>query len=239
MVGTGPNQWQEELHLIHHRSIFYGSRLALGPTLGIKYPIMTAAQGAGTPATPQPRGLIEILSDVPRSARWILPTLAAAFGDADVSTLGLRTKALVLLRVAAVDRAPYWRLQIEAGARDLGITEDELVLIASDEWEISPGFSERERAAILWGDRVARRLARRDKKAYETVRAAFSEVELVELTLLASLGAMADRLTNALRIAPEPPVGLSPGGAPMPADLEAWSARMFETDLSDSWKSHR
>lgn len=189
------------------------------------------------PTTPMPKGLIEVLSDVPRSARWILPTLAAAFSGTDVSTLGLRTRALVLLRVAAVDRAPYWRLQLEAGSRGLGITEDELVLIGSDEWEVSPGFTEPERAAILWADRVARRLARRDKRAYETVRSFFSEGELVELTLVASLGAMADRLTNALRIAPEPPVGLSPGEAPTPAaNLEAWSARMFDTDLSGAWK---
>ena len=199
---------------------------------------MTAVQGAETPVTSNPRGLIEVLSDVPRSARWILPTLAAAFGGTDASTLGLRTRALVLLRVAAVDRAPYWRLQLEAGARDLSVTEDELLLIASDEWEFSPAFSERERAAIRWGDRVARRLARRDKQAYEAVRAVFTEAELVELTLLASLGAMADRLTNALRVAPEPPTGLSPGAVPTTAgNLEAWSYRMFDTDLSGAWRS--
>lgn len=85
---------------------------------------------------------------------------------------------------------------------------------------------------------MARRLARRDKPAYEAVAAVFTEVELVELTLLASLGAMADRLTNALRIAAEPPVGLSPGEAPTPAaNLEAWSTRMFDTDLSGAWRS--
>ena len=177
-----------------------------------------------------------MLAEVPRSARWILPTLTAAFCGTDVSTLGVRTRSLVLLRVAAVDRAPYWRLQLEAEANDLGITEDELVLVGSDEWEISPGFSERERAAILWADRVARRLARRDKRAFETVRAHFSDEELVELTLLASLGAMADRLTNALRVSPEPPVGLSPGAKGSDERLRAWPRQMFDPDVTDSWR---
>ena len=36
----------------------------------------------------------------------------------------------------------------------------------SDEWETAPAFTDRERAAILWADRVARRLARRDAPAY-------------------------------------------------------------------------
>lgn len=177
-----------------------------------------------------------MLAEVPRSARWILPTLTAAFCGTDVSTLGVRTRSLVLLRVAAVDRAPYWRLQLEAEANELGITEDELVLVGSDEWEISPGFSERERAAILWGDRVARRLARRDKRAFETVRAHFSDEELVELTLLASLGAMADRLTNALRIPPEPPIGLSPRVGGSDEKLRAWPRRMFDSDVADAWR---
>jgi hypothetical protein len=142
----------------------------------------------------------------------------------------------VLLRVAAVDRAPYWRLQLEAGARKLGITEDELVLIGSDEWEISPGFSERERAAILWADRVARRLARRDKRAFETVREHFSDEELVELTLVASLGSMADRLTNSLRIHPEPPIGISPGMGRPDESLRAWPSRMFDKEVAGTWR---
>ncbi len=199
---------------------------------------MTAVQGGEVPITPIPKGLVEVLSEVPRSARWVLPSLAAAFGGTDASTLGQRTRALVLLRVAAVDRAPYWRLQLEPRARELGVTEDELLLIESDEWEVAATFSERERAAIRWGDRVARRLARSDKRAYDAVRAVFTEAELVELTLLSSLGAMADRLTNALRIAPEPPVGLSPGRGATPAEnLEAWPASMFDEDLIAAWRS--
>jgi alkylhydroperoxidase family enzyme len=197
---------------------------------------MTAAQGAETPVTPQPRGLLDILAEVPRSARWILPAFASAFCGTDVSTLELRTRSLVLLRVAAVDHSPYWRLQLEAGARALGITEDELALIGSDEWEISPVFSERERAAIVWADRVARRLARRDKKAFETVRAHFSDEEIVELTLVSSLGAMADRITNALRVAPESPVGLSPGLRIPDKSLEAWPSHMFDPEVAESWR---
>jgi alkylhydroperoxidase family enzyme len=196
---------------------------------------MTTAQGGENQIAPPSEGLIEVLSKVPRSARWILPTWAAAFSGTDVSTLDQRLRTLALLRVAAVDRAPYWRSQLEAAAPELGITPDELVLVNSDEWEISPGFSERERAAILWVDRVARRLARRDKRAYETVRAIFTEEEFVELTLLASLGAMADRLTNALRVAPEEPVGLSPGTTGRGAELETWADRMFETDVGQAW----
>ncbi|HSL09997.1 MAG TPA: carboxymuconolactone decarboxylase family protein [Actinomycetota bacterium] len=168
------------------------------------------------------------LTRVPRSARWVLPVFAAAFRGTEVSTLEPRLRALALLRVAAIDRSPYWREQHEAAAPALGITRDELDLVASDEWETAPAFGDRERAAILWADRVARRLGRRDAVAYRTVREHLDERELVELTAAVSLACMADRLTNALRIAPEPPTGLSPGGHPVDESLARWSREMFD-----------
>lgn len=184
-----------------------------------------------------PVGLLGTLETVPRSARWVLPTLTSAFRGTDASTLEPKVRALVLLRVAAVDHAPYWREQLEAVARELGITDDEVLLVGSDEWETAPAFTGRERAAILWGDRVARRLARRDGAAYRLLREEFDDAEIVELTLIASLAAMADRITNALRIAPEGPVGLTPANGSVPdEDLRRWSRRMFDVDPSTGWK---
>ena len=158
----------------------------------------------------------------------MLPTFAAAFHGADVSTLEPKLRTLALLRVASVDRAPYWREQHETGAAAVGVTGDELALVTSDEWETAPAFTDRERAAILWADRVARRLARRDAAAYRTAREHLTDRELVELTAIVSLACMANRLTNALRISPEPPTGLTPGGPAIDGALARWSLEMFE-----------
>ena len=94
-------------------------------------------------------------------------------------------------------------------------------------------FSDRERAAVTWADRVAKRLARRDGAAYRLVQAHFSIEEIVELTALASLAAMATRITNALRIAPEPAIGLTADGGAM--DAQAWQRHMFDEVLPSSW----
>ena len=181
--------------------------------------------------------MLSMLSEVPRSARWVLPAFMTAFRGTDASTLEPKVRALVCLRVAAVDRAPYWREPLEADAQALGISADEVLLVGSDEWESAPGFSDRERAAILWGDRVARRLARRDGAAYRVVRAEFDDAEVVELTMVASLAAMADRFTNALRIPPEASTGLTPiDGAIPDEELRNWSRRMFEVETSTGWR---
>ncbi len=173
------------------------------------------------------------LNVVPRSARWVLPAAAAAFAGTEGSTITPRERALVLLRVAAIDRSPYWRTQVEGVASDLGITFDEVTVVESDEWDTVPAFGDRERAAILWADRVARRLARRDRLAYEAVRAVYDEDEFVELTMIASLAAMHTRIANALRITPEAPTGLAPRRRPVPDEMfRSWSRVMFD-DLAE------
>jgi alkylhydroperoxidase family enzyme len=180
-------------------------------------------------------GLAGRLQEVPRSGRWLLPALAAAFRGTESSTIEPRTRALLLLRVASVDRSAYWRLQLEPAARELGVSDDELALVESDEWESMPTLSDRERAAVLWGDRVARRMARRDMKAYERVRTVFGDEEIIELTLVASLAAMADRFANALRIPSEGPIGLSPEREPVAESaLAHWTERMFDPRWSST-----
>jgi alkylhydroperoxidase family enzyme len=162
-----------------------------------------------------------------------MPTLASAFRGADGSTLAPRLRTLVVMRVCAVDRSPYWRNQFEQAAPALGISDDEVRLIGSDEWDAAPAFSDRERAAITWADRVARRLARRDGAAFRLVQTHCTVEEIVELTAIASLAAMATRITNGLRIAPEPSIGLTADVGMM--DARSWQRHMFDEGLSSSW----
>ena len=180
---------------------------------------------------PDASALTRQLQSSPRSARWILPALAAAFRGTEESTVDPRSRVLLLLRVASIERSPYWRLQWEHAARGLGVDGDQVTLVTTDDWETTPAFTDRERAAILWGDRVARRLAQRDKAAFDQVSAAFEPDEVVELTMVAALAAMAVRITNALRVSPEPPTGLAPDRHPVSdAGLAEWAQRMFDTD---------
>jgi hypothetical protein len=140
------------------------------------------------------------------------------------------------MRVCAVDRAPYWRTQFEHVAPALGITADEAQLVGPDEWETTPAFTERERAAITWADRVARRLARRDGAAYRLVQEHCTPEEIVELTAIASLAAMADRITNALRIAPDGPIGVTADLGPVDGPNDSWRDAMFDDDVGSTWK---
>jgi hypothetical protein len=60
--------------------------------------------------------------------------------------------------------------------------------------------------------------------------------EIVELTAIASLAAMADRITNALRIAPEGPIGVTADLGPVDGPTDSWRDAMFDDDVGSTWK---
>ncbi|HXF56216.1 MAG TPA: hypothetical protein VNO34_01300 [Actinomycetota bacterium] len=185
---------------------------------------------ARAPWDPLGPGLTGCLALVPRSARWLVPALLLALGGGERSRIDPRARTLALLRVACVERSPYWRVRLERTADSLGIGPEEVEVVESDDWELTPALEPRERAAVLWADRVARRLARRDRRAHDEVRRWFDDEGFVELTLAASLTVMACRLANALRLEDSSEASGFP--SPVPTELlRSWSGQMFDGSL--------
>ena len=67
-----------------------------------------------------------------------------------------------------------------------------------DEWQHLPAFDGRDRAAILWADRVTRNVAGEDAEARAEVERHFSPDELVELTLAIGLFAFLNRFNDSM-----------------------------------------
>ncbi|MBT3765455.1 MAG: carboxymuconolactone decarboxylase family protein [Rhodospirillaceae bacterium] len=61
-------------------------------------------------------------------------------------------------------------------------------------------FSDREKAAILWAEHVTKNTARSRDDVYETVRAQFSEAEMVELTMMSGLFNFYNRFMDSLGV---------------------------------------
>ena len=172
--------------------------------------------------------LEQALWRVPRSARWAVPVAAVAFRGAATSPIDPRLRALVLLRAATRDAAPFWRARAEADAARAGVSPELVTLLETDEWDRAGGLDERERAAIHWGDAVVRRLARRDARAFADLQRLFTEEEIVELTLVASLAACFHRFTNALRLPPPSSPAPVPDGPVTTEALRQWTTIMFD-----------
>src|SRR5262245_25422396 len=114
---------------------------------------------------------------------------------------------LVKLRASQINGCAYCIDMHTKDARAHGESEQRLYLL--DAWRETPFYSERERAALLWTEAVT--LIAEDRvpdDVYETVRASFSEEELVDLTMAVVAINAYNRLNVSLRTVPG---GYQPG----------------------------
>jgi AhpD family alkylhydroperoxidase len=89
---------------------------------------------------------------------------------------------LVKLRVSQINGCANCINLHTIEAREHGETEQRLYLLSA--WREAPCFDERERAAIGWGEALARLSEGRDREAaYAALKAHFSEEEQIKLTI--------------------------------------------------------
>jgi AhpD family alkylhydroperoxidase len=89
---------------------------------------------------------------------------------------------LVKLRVSQINGCANCINLHTIEAREHGETEQRLHLLAA--WREAPCFSDRERAAIGWGEAMARLSEGRDREAaYEALTAHFTEEEQIKLAI--------------------------------------------------------
>jgi AhpD family alkylhydroperoxidase len=90
---------------------------------------------------------------------------------------------LIKLRASFLNGCAYCIDMHSKDARALGETEQRIYALAA--WHETPFYTERERAALAWADAVTQvALGHVPDDVYNATRAAFSEEELVDLTMV-------------------------------------------------------
>jgi alkylhydroperoxidase family enzyme len=116
------------------------------------------------------------------------------------SHLSVRTRELVILRVAGHLAAPYQLQQHEVGARNFGLTAKDIT--AAREGDVAQ-FPADEAVALRLATAVENRTV--DTDLWRQARLHYSEVELSDLVMLAGFYGLASRFTLALDLDLEPP----------------------------------
>ena len=114
-----------------------------------------------------------------------------------LSTLPGDVRELVIMRVAAVNGAPYEADQHAPIALKEGLTQAQLD--ALDEWEKSDLFDERERAVLAYTDAMTRTV-QVPNEVFKAVQGHFDERKLVELTATIAAYNMVSRFLEALQV---------------------------------------
>lgn len=96
------------------------------------------------------------------------------------STLGAELIDLVDFRVSQINQCAYCLDMHYKEARAKGVTEQRLYGLSA--WKEAPYYSERERAAFAWAEAIT--AAHVPDEVYNAAIAQFSDVELIDLTLV-------------------------------------------------------
>jgi AhpD family alkylhydroperoxidase len=109
---------------------------------------------------------------------------------------------LVKTRASQINGCAYCINMHTQDARKHGETEARLYLLNA--WRESPGYTDRERAALAWTEAVTLiSETRAPDDVYEAVRAQFSEAETVNLTMLIATINAWNRIAISFRAVPQ------------------------------------
>lgn len=118
----------------------------------------------------------------PQRFRDVLTAMYGLKGAVQRSGLEASLVHLIKVRVSLINGCGFCIDMHTKDARAAGETEQRLYLLGA--WREATVYTERERAALAWADAVTELEHQRVEDAvYDTARAAFSEQELVALTL--------------------------------------------------------
>ncbi len=114
----------------------------------------------------------------------------------------------------------------------LGITDEHVAAIGSDEYTDSPLLTPREKATVLWAEHVTRNSAKFRDDIAEEVQKHFTDAEFVELTFVISYFNMRNRYHDSLKLPNDEAEIVEDVGRlrPDPAKLKA-----YLQEVLDNW----
>lgn len=80
----------------------------------------------------------------------------------------------------------------------LGLKNEEFDALKGD-FQASPLFNAKEKAAIAWSEAMTLNTAKRDNKVWEALRKEFTDAEIVEISLACGMFNMINRLNDSFR----------------------------------------
>jgi uncharacterized peroxidase-related enzyme len=135
------------------------------------------------------------MANRPEALKTFVPFYAAVTG---AGTVERRVKELVYLACSYANECAYCIAAHTAGAKKAGIAEEELRALRTEQ---DHGFSEPERAAILYARELTQTAVAKESRA--SLLEHFSNEQIVEITLVAAMANFTNRFNNGLQIEPE------------------------------------
>jgi uncharacterized peroxidase-related enzyme len=139
------------------------------------------------------------LAHRPAALKAFLPLYATVMRE---GTVEAKHKELAYLKTSILNGCEYCARAHTVSARRAGVTAEQIAALTF--YERSPLFDEKDKAVLLYTERVTRAAGAglRDA-AMGDLRRLFSEDQVVELALVIAMANFTNRINNGLRIEPD------------------------------------
>lgn len=114
------------------------------------------------------------------------------------STIPRRLKELVILKVSQINGCKYCVAAHTRSAKKIGLSDQEIR--ASQEYQSTKTFSEKERVALEYAEAVTKHVGNFSDELFSRVKEHFDDGEIVELTGLIAYFNFMNRLLDALQV---------------------------------------
>jgi len=143
--------------------------------------------------------MFKVLANIPAMAQGVAAFLKPIVGD---GTLPGSYKELVAVRICHLHNFEYGIKAHSLSAKQKGAPDAQINAVA--DFEHGP-FSEAEKLAFRYADRLHRSPAEIDDAFYGTVKSVYNDLQILELTAVAAAFEFFPRFIGALRIPVTPP----------------------------------
>jgi uncharacterized peroxidase-related enzyme len=125
-------------------------------------------------------------------------------GFSEDSVVERRLLELAIMTVSHLNRCQYCVTHHAPLSLEFGLTQEQLDALEQDQWAASPLFSQAEKLIIAYATHITQDARRVPDDLFETLRATFSEAQIVELTVRIGMCSFFNRFNDALRLDIEP-----------------------------------
>jgi len=139
-----------------------------------------------------------VMAHRPAVLQAFLPLYAAIVNKGTVEP---RYKDLAYLKTAMINGCEYCTRAHAASGKKVGITPEQIQALTF--YQRSPLFDEKDKAVILYAERVTRGASAIREGTFEDLKKHFTEDQIVELTLVICVANFTNRFNDALQITPD------------------------------------
>jgi uncharacterized peroxidase-related enzyme len=138
------------------------------------------------------------MARVPQALAHFLPLYSAVI---DKGSVEAKYKELAYLKTALINGCEYCFRAHSASGKKHGVTEDQIKALAF--FQRSQAFDAKEKAVLLYAERVTRGASAMRPTAMQELKQYFNDDQIVELTLAVCVANFTNRFNDALNVTPD------------------------------------